>query len=1227
MTSLWRKWTSLVLAIALIVTLAPTGWVPKASADSSYFQFDNLSTAITAPVEVMTERIDISGSFTGVSANSIGYRVERIVAFQDTSDIDNDGDTTEYLYNVIESTTGTTTPIISNNNSTFLFVAVQLYEGLNRIVVTGVNSAGNTVEGEGFVYYENSPYISKVSLSDGRTLVAGTPLLVGTRNPGIFIDATSAESVTVNGVEAYKGGSGVFVTTSVTLQPGHNWLEIVATNGGKSYTVTRELVFYNNTPTVYDLVATYTDGGNTHTVRLDGNPTVDIPATANVTISGKLAFRKPTQPTLPPKPNVFMKITNRSLNNVVVADLDQPGDINVGNADTTSEANYVVFPFETANPVQLGGEGIFSILITSSPWDSQDANYEIVFTNMDDEAVYIKNVWRLYGATESGGTVSASGRTMFTDNTAVNALPLWLMLETENGVPTEANTDVKAKVNGVSQSIDFDKTFVMSGNPAYRVVRIDTLPAGEVELEFSVGSVKKHYVTFNFNPAPAIRLTNLYNGQVFNSPDGLKNEDIDIRLINFDKAGLKSITVTINGETYSVPNNDEKTELTFDVTTDLVPGPNTIVVAGKAYGVPISTMITVFYFSPYEPKILDMLPVLAGAVDDSAGLVERQGTSNQYVTEEEIIDVLFNASDFESMHVSVDGNPYEDVTLTGTNGSIDTSVPGYKGLLIEENQNPGYKYRLKDIRLPENGGTTSITFTAKRGPVSVSSTITIIRVVPAYRVLSPKLPEEQVIKQNFLDVVIYAPGADRVEINKDVMTEHSSQRYHFTYRVTGLKTGRNTIAFTVFRGSESVKGEFTVTYAADYKPGAQYLAELPSSGKISVFGGNLQLTFPKNTYLKPALDSGQVDSLFDSQPILFGIAETDGRTIKTYFDITSKDIKTISTDTRARNLLMPEFNFALASELYWIDPGYVDVSNPNNYTYVQGDHPYPDGRLNGKIFYNRQYPAEWLKPTQRGEITIKYDPSLRNAAASNLSIWRFDGLQWVNLGGKVDTNKKTVTTTIDEFGFYAVMILRYSYNDIIGHDYARNAVELMFARGIMNRKNDNEFGVYDNITRGEFAQMMVKMLNLELDYDPNNLTFDDVPAMNLSPLWDWRYIETAARKGIIRGKGPRLFLPNETLTREEAAVMIARATNLLKGKENADKDAEQLKKIFTDGGLVDHYAASSVLAVYKAGFITGMPNPSDGSKKQTYRFDPLSNLKRAEAAVIAERVMRKNKLL
>src|SRR5690606_7842571 len=120
-----------------------------------------------------------------------------------------------------------------------------------------------------------------------------------------------------------------------------NWLEIVATNSGKTYTLTRELVYYAGTPTAFDMVATYTSGGNTVNVRLDGNPTVDINA-SEVKISGKLAFPKPN-PMPNTKPDIDLEIYwgTQLVDSLTTAD----SEIVVGNPDT-SDTNFVVFPFE-----------------------------------------------------------------------------------------------------------------------------------------------------------------------------------------------------------------------------------------------------------------------------------------------------------------------------------------------------------------------------------------------------------------------------------------------------------------------------------------------------------------------------------------------------------------------------------------------------------------------------------------------------------------------------------------------------------------------------------------------------------------------------------------------------------------------------------------------------------------------------------------------------------------
>lgn len=91
--------------------------------------------------------------------------------------------------------------------------------------------------------------------------------------------------------------------------------------------------------------------------------------------------------------------------------------------------------------------------------------------------------------------------------------------------------------------------------------------------------------------------------------------------------------------------------------------------------------------------------------------------------------------------------------------------------------------------------------------------------------------------------------------------------------------------------------------------------------------------------------------------------------------------------------------------------------------------------------------------------------------------------------------------------------------------------------------------------------------------------------------------------------------------------MIARAMSLKLGNNATDLAA--LQKLFTDtGSIVSVYSAPSILAAYKAGVISGIENKLvAGQKKATFRFDPQANFTRADAAVMAQRIMAKMKRL
>lgn len=108
-----------------------------------------------------------------------------------------------------------------------------------------------------------------------------------------------------------------------------------------------------------------------------------------------------------------------------------------------------------------------------------------------------------------------------------------------------------------------------------------------------------------------------------------------------------------------------------------------------------------------------------------------------------------------------------------------------------------------------------------------------------------------------------------------------------------------------------------------------------------------------------------------------------------------------------------------------------------------------------------------------------------------------------------------------------------TFSDIAGHEN-RLAIEALAARGIVNGKNGNLFEPDAAMTRAEFAAIVVKGLGLP---ETGGTAFSDVAAET----WYYSYINTAYAYGIVTGKSETQFVPEGTITREEAAVMTARA--------------------------------------------------------------------------------------
>ena len=101
----------------------------------------------------------------------------------------------------------------------------------------------------------------------------------------------------------------------------------------------------------------------------------------------------------------------------------------------------------------------------------------------------------------------------------------------------------------------------------------------------------------------------------------------------------------------------------------------------------------------------------------------------------------------------------------------------------------------------------------------------------------------------------------------------------------------------------------------------------------------------------------------------------------------------------------------------------------------------------------------------------------------------------------------------------------------------KTAIEALAARQIINGMGDGTFAPNNNMTRAQFATITVKALGLT---PKANSVFADVAAGT----WYAPYVGTAYTYGIVNGRSITSFDPDGTITRQEAATMVARAAKL-----------------------------------------------------------------------------------
>lgn len=168
--------------------------------------------------------------------------------------------------------------------------------------------------------------------------------------------------------------------------------------------------------------------------------------------------------------------------------------------------------------------------------------------------------------------------------------------------------------------------------------------------------------------------------------------------------------------------------------------------------------------------------------------------------------------------------------------------------------------------------------------------------------------------------------------------------------------------------------------------------------------------------------------------------------------------------------------------------------------------------------------------------------------------------------------------------------------DYEGH-WAQATIEKWLNEGRVSGYPDGSYKPDNKVTRAEF----VKMVNGIIDYSKvSDIKFNDVPESE----WYYKDVRIAQSIGYISGYSLSEFGPNDYITREQAASILARVQYLKNNSAGTDK--------FSDNNSLSSWAVEAVGATSEAGFISGYV---DGS------FRPQKSLTRAEAITMLDNVL------
>ncbi|MFG6372645.1 MAG: S-layer homology domain-containing protein [Oscillospiraceae bacterium] len=240
----------------------------------------------------------------------------------------------------------------------------------------------------------------------------------------------------------------------------------------------------------------------------------------------------------------------------------------------------------------------------------------------------------------------------------------------------------------------------------------------------------------------------------------------------------------------------------------------------------------------------------------------------------------------------------------------------------------------------------------------------------------------------------------------------------------------------------------------------------------------------------------------------------------------------------------------------------------------------------------------------------------REDGSKVITVTKPDGSKTVTVEQPDGTKSETVTTkdgdvtitVTDENGEELVkaeipatiVVPETRFEDVSETHWANEAIHNIAALKLVNGTGGNKYSPAAPMTRGSLATVLHRLSQGKTDYE---VTFQDVAQGK----YYTEGVAWAAKVKVVTGYTEEIFAPDDIITREQLAVMMARYAKLVGLDTKAD--AKALDQ-FVDGDTTGTWAVDGVAWCVQNGILKGKGNDT---------LDPTAEVTRAEVAVMLDR--------